>query len=490
MVRLSKGTAKLVLLIGVSLFLGFLVGNLSDFSVRRLNPFSRLGNRFGNQISFADVADRVNPSVVSVVSTKILDLSQLNEGFEFWSPLKPEEKGKRKSLGYGSGFVVEGSGLILTNEHVIDDARHVTVRLFNGQEYPAEVLGTDEQTDLAVIKINPKTRLEAVRLGDSDGVRVGDWVMAVGNPYNYDHTVTVGIVSAKDRKIDDNPFERYIQTDAAINFGNSGGPLFNTRGEVLAINTGISSKGRGVGFAIPINLAKEVVHQIEEHGRVVRGFLGLRPEPITEDHVRVLHLTSTRGILVTEVDPNTAAEKSGIRRYDVITEINGKAVPDKDDFFRKIAQTAPGTPIRLKGIRDQKPIEFEAIVRERPPLNQAILIPRELEPNSNQALDLAHGRMGIAVQEVTEQHRKAYRVEGGQNGVIVINVAQLSPAAEAGLVPGDLILEINKHPVRSLVEYQKLISHFKREDVVMLLISRPKNDTRIVTLRLADSPTR
>jgi serine protease Do len=404
--------------------------------------------------------------------------------------LKPEENGKRKSLGFGSGFVVDGRGLILTNEHVIDDARHVTVRLFDGQEYPAELLGTDEQTDLAVIKINPKARLEPVRLGDSDRVRVGDWVMAMGNPYNYDHTVTVGIVSAKDRKIDDNPFERYIQTDAAINFGNSGGPLFNTRGEVVAINTAISTKGRGIGFAIPINLAKEVVHQIEEHGRVVRGFLGLRPEPITEDHAKVLHLASTQGILVTEVDPNTAAERSGIRRYDVITEINGKPVPDKDDFFRKIAQTPPGTTIRLKGIRDQKPIEFDAIVRERPPLNQAVLRPRQLEANPDRTPELTEGQMGIAVQELTEQHRKTHRIEGGLNGVIVANVAQLSPAAEAGLAPGDLILEINKHPVRSLVEYQKLVSHFKREDVIMLLISRPKNDTRIVTLRLADSQTR
>ena len=487
---LSKGTTKLVLFIGVSLLLGFFIGNLTDFSVRRLNPFSKLGNSVVSQISFADVADRVNPSVVSVVSTKILDLNQLHEGFEFWSPLKPEENGKRKSLGFGSGFVVDGRGLILTNEHVIDDARHVTVRLFDGQEYPAELLGTDEQTDLAVIKINPKARLEPVRLGDSDRVRVGDWVMAMGNPYNYDHTVTVGIISAKNRKIDDNPFERYIQTDAAINFGNSGGPLFNTRGEVVAINTAISTKGRGIGFAIPINLAKEVVHQIEEHGRVVRGFLGLRPEPITEDHAKVLHLASTQGILVTEVDPNTAAERSGIRRYDVITEINGKPVPDKDDFFRKIAQTPPGTTIRLKGIRDQKPIEFDAIVRERPPLNQAVLRPRQLEANPDRTPELAEGQMGIAVQDLTEQHRKTHRIEDGLNGVIVANVAQLSPAAEAGLAPGDLILEINKHPVRSLVEYQKLVSHFKREDVIMVLISRPKKDTRIVTLRLADSQTR
>jgi serine protease Do len=481
----GKGSARLAWVIGTSILLGFLLGNLTDFSVRRLNLLSRSGTSV-NPTSFADVADRVNESVVSVVSSKIIDLNQLHEGFEFWSPLKPEEDNKRKSVGYGSGFVVDRRGLVLTNEHVIDDSRHIIVRLFDGQEYAAELLGTDQETDLAVLRINPKNRLEPVRFGDSDHLRVGDWVMAVGNPYNYDHTVTVGIVSAKDRKIDDNPFERYIQTDAAINFGNSGGPLFNTKGEVVAINTAISTKGRGIGFAIPINLAKEIVAQIEERGRVVRGFLGLRPEPVTEDHVKVLNLPSAQGILVTAVDPDTAAEKAGIRRYDVITEIAGKLVMDKDDFFRRIAETRPGATIRLKGIRDQQPIEFEAIVQERPPLGQASLRPRELNPNSEPNLEPAVRNVGIVVQELTDEHRKAYRINNTLTGVVVVNVANLSPAAEAGLEPGDVILEINKHPVRSLVEYQKLVSHFKREDVVMLLVSLPKNDTRIFTLKLTE----
>jgi len=315
--------------------------------------------------------------------------------------------------------------------------------------------------------------------------------MAVGNPYNYDHTVTVGIVSAKGRKIDDNPFENYIQTDAAINFGSSGGPLFNTLGEVVAINTALSTRGRGIGFAIPINLAKVIIDQIEERGRVVRGFLGLRPEPITEDHAKVLHLPSTHGILVTEVYPGTAAEKCGIRRYDVITEISGESVADKDDFFRKIAQARPGTTVKLSGIRDQTPMEFNAVVQERPPLSQARLSPRDTGPVPESSPELLIGRLGLDVRELTEEQRQKYSLDGGLNGVIILRVDHLGPAAEAGLETGDLILEINKHPVRSLLEYQKLISHFKREDVVMLLVSRPKPkaDTYIVTLKLTDAAT-
>ena len=490
MPRISGRKTKLALLIGVSVLLGFLAGQMTDLPLRRFSPFSASSKMLGGQPSFADVADQVNQSVVSVVSTKIVDLNQMHENFEFWTPLKPEENGRRKSLGYGSGFVIDGRGLILTNEHVIDDSRHVTVRMFDGEEYAARLLGTDAETDLAVLKISPKKRLQPVRFGNSDRLRVGDWVMAVGNPYNYDHTVTVGIVSAKDRKIDDNPFENYIQTDAAINFGSSGGPLFNTTGEVIAINTALSTRGRGIGFAIPINLVKEIVSQIEERGKVVRGFLGLRPEPITSDHMKVLQLPSTQGILVTAVDPGTAADKCGIRRYDVITEVSGVPIADKDDFFRRIAQVKPGTTVKLRGIRDQASMEFEAVVQERPPFSQARLIPHDGSPTPGSSPDFLIGGFGLAVQELTEEQRKKYGLDSDPNGVIITNVDHLSPAADAGLETGDLILEINRHPIRSLIEYQKLISHFKREDVVMLLVSRPKSksDTYIVTLKLTESP--
>lgn len=481
MLTLSRRSATWMLVVAVSALGGFLLGNLSEFSVRSADPFSRKAASSVEQVSFADVAERVNASVVSVVSTKIVDLNQLHDDMEFWYPLKPDENRKRKSLGFGSGFILESRGLVVTNQHVIDDSRNITVRLFDGSEYPAELLGADPETDLALMRIKPKKRLTAARLGNSDQLRIGDWVMAVGNPYNYEHSVTVGVVSAKDRKIDENPFERYIQTDAAINFGNSGGPLFNARGEVVAITTAISTKGRNIGFAIPINFAREIFAQLGEQGRVVRGFLGLTPEQITENHARVLQLSSTRGTLIAEVSPQSAAERAGIRRYDVITEISGQPVMDKDDFRRKVAATTPGTEIVLRGIRNGKPVEFTAVVRERPAWAEVRLRPAP-DDSTKPALPKT-GRAGISVQELTEQHRKLYRIDGGP-GVVVVEVDPISPAADAGLVVGDVILEINKHRVTSLMEYQKLISGFKANDPLMLLVARSRNNTRIVTLKL------
>ena len=478
---------KWVLVVAVSALAGFFLGNLSPFSVRSWNPFTPSRMNSVDQVSFADVAQRVNPSVVSVVSTKIVDLNQVDEDIESWYPLRPEdESGKRKSLGYGSGFILESRGLIVTNQHVIDDSRQIVVRLSDGSEYPADLIGADTETDLALMKIRPKHRLEAARLGNSDELRVGDWVMAVGNPYNYEHSVTVGVVSAKDRKIDENPFERYIQTDAAINFGNSGGPLFNARGEVVAITTAISTKGRNIGFAIPMNFAKEIVGQLAGNGRVVRGFLGLTPEQITENHAKVLQLASTKGVLVAEVSLQSAAQQAGIQRYDVITEIGGRPVLDKDDFRRKVAQAKPGEEVILKGIRNGQPLEFRAEIRERPLAAQTEVRPEPQAPTGQPESRM--GRAGISVQELTDQHRRMYRAQG--SGVIIVEVDPISPAADAGLSVGDVILEVNRFPIRSLLEYQKLIAGFRANDALMLLVGNsrsPRSRTRIVTLKLEEA---
>ncbi len=483
MAAFSRRTLRWILVVVASGFGGFLLGNFSQFSVRGLIPFS--DRTTGSApISFAEIAQKVNPSVVSVVSTKVVDLNQIHEDLEFWYPLRPNEDGKRKSLGFGSGFILGSQGLVLTNQHVIDESRNITVRLFDGSEYPAEIVGSDQETDLALMRIKPKRRLEAAQLGDSDALRVGDWVMAVGNPFNYEHSVTVGVVSAKGRKIDESPFERYIQTDAAINFGNSGGPLFNTSGEVVAITTAISKKGRNIGFAIPINFAREIVGQLGDQGRVVRGFLGLTPEQITENHASVLRLSSTKGVLVADVSPRSAAEAAGIQRYDVLTEIAGQPVADNDDFRRKIAGTTPGTEVVLKGLRNGNPVEFRAEVRERPSQAQVHLLPDPADSPVQTPAASRMARAGIAVQELTEQHKKMYPVEG--NGLLIVEVDPISPAADAGLGVGDVILEINRHRVTSLLEYQKLISGFRANDALMLLVanSRDRNRTRIVTLKL------
>ena len=476
-----------IFVIVVSIVLGFLLGSLSQ---RRMGGGKLLSGPSVDrvtQVSFADVAEKVTPAVVSVVSTKIVDLNDVRDELEFWYPLRPDDNSKRKSLGFGSGFVVEAGGLIVTNQHVIEDSRNIMVRLYDGSEYPAELLGADPETDLALMKVRPKARLQKVSLGDSDHLRVGDWVMAVGNPYNYDHSVTVGVVSAKDRKIDENPYESYVQTDAAINFGNSGGPLFNANGEVVAITTAISTRGRNIGFAIPINLARLIVRQLEEHGRVIRGFLGLTPDSIDENIARVLQLHSTQGVMVSEVSPMSAAERAGIKRYDVITHIGDEPVSDRDAFRRKVAQISPGTELRLRAIRNNEALEFTVLVRERPSLNQSSIHPVNPETKPQPTSNSRTGRAGITVQEVPENKRKVYRIENGE-GVMIIKVDPISPAADAGLAVEDVIVEINKHPVISLMDYQKVVSRLKADDAVMLLVARPRSNTRIVSLKLEGAP--
>ena len=470
-----------------SIIVGFLLGNSSQHRIGSFKFLSRSPVDSVTQVSFADVAEKVTPAVVSVVSTKIVDLSETHDELEFWYPLRPDDGAKRKSLGFGSGFIVEAGGLIVTNQHVIEDSRNILVRLYDGSEYPAELLGADAETDLALMKVKPNKRLQKVSLGDSDRLRVGDWVMAVGNPYNYDHSVTVGVVSAKDRKIDENPYESYVQTDAAINFGNSGGPLFNANGEVVAINTAISTRGRNIGFAIPINLARMIVRQLEEHGRVIRGFLGLTPEPIDENIAKVLQLPSIQGVMVSEVSPMSAAERAGIKRYDVITHIGDELVSDRDAFRRRVAQISPGTELRLRGIRNNEALEFTVLVRERPAPVQTTIHPADPESKPQLTSDSRTGRAGITVQEVPENKRKIYRIEDGA-GVMIIKVDPISPAADAGLAVEDVILEINKHLVTSLMDYQKVVTRLKANDAVMFLVARPRSNTRIVSLKLEGMP--
>ena len=473
---------KLVLLVLGSVLAGFVLGSHKDSFLRRVFPFSESYRGGVHQVSFADIADRVTPSVVSVVSTRITDADQVHEGFEGLPLRRPEENGKRRSLGYGSGFILDRRGVVVTNGHVIDDSRHIAIRLNSGKEYTARLLGVDPDTDVALLKVNVGEPLVPVQLGDSDQVRVGDWVMAVGNPFNYDHTVTVGVVSAKDRKIDDNPFERYIQTDASINYGSSGGPLFNARGQVIAINSAISTRGRGIGFSIPINLVKGIVEQLKKQGRVVRGYLGLGPDAITEEYAKFLHLPSRQGILVVEVSPDSAAAKSGIRRYDVITKIDGTSIEGKEDFFRRIAGTVPGTRIRLTGLRDQKGIEFDVVVRERQQLKAVPVESREPEGDGTNGARPPAGYMGISVQELTIEQRKLLHLGENQGRIVIVNVNEFCQAADAGLSPGDIIVEINRCPVRSLSEYQKLIAESQKGKLLVLLVSRPNGNSRLVTL--------
>jgi len=345
------------LLCAVSLILGIMIGsNLTSASDPKMETTPEL-LAFSN--SFAEIAERVNPSVVNITCTE-KDSVVLDE------PVINEEYDPHHHFGFGSGVIIEANGYILTSNHVIESATKIDVKLSNNQKYQAKVVGQDDETDLALIRVESKEPLHAAVLGDSDGVRPGQWVMAIGNPFVYDHTVTVGVISALHRKLGTTIYDNFIQTDAAINFGNSGGPLLNIKGEVIGINTLISSQGTGIGFSIPINTAKEIISELKEKGKVSRGFLGLVPQDVTQELQKSLQLPQNNGVLVASIQRGSPADKGGLERYDLILELNGQKLESEDQFRRLIADTAPGKKMLLKVLRDKKTILVEVLVIERP----------------------------------------------------------------------------------------------------------------------------
>src|SRR6266581_1824804 len=329
--------------------------------------------------SFADIAERVNPAVVSITSTEMVDPGQkvpFHSPFEFFfgpdnrrrQQRAPEEP-RREDSG-GSGFIISEEGFILTNNHVIEGADKIRVRLTGDDEdYPAEVVGADPSTDLALIKISVSHKLPTVPLGDSDALRVGDWVIAVGNPYFYEHTVTVGVVSAKGRKLRelsrDFSLDDFIQTDAAINFGNSGGPLVNAAGEVVGVNSAISSVGQGIGFAVPINVAKGIMEQLRTKGKVSRGYLGIELAEITPDLQEAFGLSTEKGALVNSVKPHLPAEEAGLKRGDVIVAVDGKNVESTSEVVHLVSAKEPGSSVKLTVLRNGKEVTFNARLADR-----------------------------------------------------------------------------------------------------------------------------
>jgi serine protease Do len=415
--------------------------------------------------SFADLAERVSPAVVNIQTKKTLAAGGARHPLEELFPQFQIPRELREMPSLGTGFVISGDGYIATNNHVIEDVDKIEVHFLSGEKLEAEIVGRDPSTDVALIRVKPEKELPFLSLGDSDGVRPGDWVLAVGNPFGLEHTVTAGIVSAKHREINDptsmqRRFDDFIQTDAAINPGNSGGPLLNLSGEVIGINTAIRQDANTIGFAIPINLAKGVLPQLRASGKVSRGWLGVMIQPVTEEVAANLELDSKQGALVADLDPNGPAAKAGVKRYDVIVEFDGKPVREMDELPKLVAAAPVGKKAQLKVIRkgaEQKLAVQLGELEAEPTLASAS------EPESKP------GAYGLQVQPLTPEIAAQLQLDETE-GVLVSGVKAGSPAEEAGLRRGDVILEVNQQAVADVAEFREALSDSKKG--ALLLVSR------------------
>jgi serine protease Do len=445
-----------VLVGSVGAFLGLLAGGGG------VVPGPSAPPRFGGAPpSFAEIVSHVNPAVVHVDVIEEQVRRNVHEGVEDAPELEAPSRGE------GSGFIVDPAGYILTNHHLVPGPARVRVRLADKRELPARLVGSDPSTDLALLKVET-SGLPAVALGDSDRVRVGDWVCAIGNPLSFDHTVTVGVVSSKGRKIFNASFDSYIQTDAAINPGNSGGPLINAQGEAVGINAAVSSEGQGIGFAIPINLAKSVLEQLRATGHVSRGYLGIQLHELDPDLQKLLGLADAKGALVLEVVEGEAGEIAGLRRYDVITAVSGRKIADGDELVRTIAAMRPGTTVALDVVREGKTLSFSTRLSERREDEDAD--PARPSP----ATPASRGdALGLVVGEMALRARTEPTVPADRKGVVVRDVVGLDPGTDA-LEEGDLIVEVNRVPTPDAASYRKVLATLAPGQSAWLYVYRPR----------------
>ena len=453
-------------------------------------------------LDFADIASRINPSVVSIEAASRSDRHPHDGG----GPRRPgaDTPGGHESDpeggpdepqgGSGTGFIVEPDGHILTNFHVIEGADRILVKLASGRQLRARVVGTDPATDLAVVKVDAGEPLAAAPLGDSAALRVGEWVCAIGNPLEYEHTVTVGVVSSLGRKLFDPSLDDYIQTDAAINFGNSGGPLINARGEVIGINAAISWRASSIGFAIPINQARAILPQMKATGRVSRGFMGVTLRELDPDLAQTLGLGPAQGALVQDVAAGSPGERAGIRPYDLIQSVDGRPVATNDDLIRRIAVGSPGSTVVVGLLRDGTPQRAEVQLSERP-LPEDVMAPpsperREAPPDrASSPAQRASALVGLTVRALDRGVARRLNLPAGLRGVVAMEVEPMGPAEEAGVEHGDIVLEINRQPVASPADFVRLVAGARPGDVLAFYCYVPALEQRALrALRLEPWP--
>lgn len=441
--------------------------------------------------AFASIAEKASPAVVGIQATRAVRGSSTRE-WSFGDPSNPfedeffryffgprryqreREEPESRQVAQGSGFIISSDGYILTNNHMVGGAETVTVQLADGQKVTAEVVGADSQTDVAVVKID-KTDLPYIELANSDTLEVGEWVIAIGNPFGLSHTVTAGIVSAKGRnRIGVANYEDFIQTDAAINFGNSGGPLLNLDGKAVGINTAIIGPGGnvGIGLAIPSNMARDIYAQLKESGEVVRGFLGVQGNDVEPGMGKYFGLDADKGVVIVSVVEDSPAEKAGMKQDDVVVELEGQPVSDWNEFRNRVAMYKPGSEVRIVVIREGKRKPLTVTLDKRPDGEFAV-------GGGSRAVQ---DTLGMTLQTLTEElaSRLGYQ---DLSGVVVMEVRPGSPAAEAGLQVGTLITEVNRNPVRNVKEFNEAIEKGAAEGRVLLRV-RDEEWTRLLMLRV------
>jgi serine protease Do len=434
-------------------------------------------------MSFVDLAKKANNSVVNISTVKVMKgrgripipfgpNDPFGDFFDrFFRDQIPKDY-KQQSL--GTGVIIDKDGFILTNNHVVEMADEIKVKFADEEQFIAKIVGRDPKTDLALIKIDSDKPLTPLPLGDSDKVEVGEWVVAIGNPFGLGNTVTAGIVSAKYRQIGQSSYDNYIQTDASINPGNSGGPLLNTAGEVVGINTAIFSQSGGnigIGFAIPINMAKDLLPQLKK-GKVVRGWLGVMIQKITPELKQKLDLKDEKGALVADVTPGGPAEKAGIQRGDVIISFDGKEIKEMNELPYVVASTPVGKTVNVEVLRKGQKKSFEVKIAE---LKEEKEAPVETE---------AKPKLGMTVEDLTPELAKNFELSDTK-GVVVVQVEEGTSAAEAGLRPGDMILEIDQSPVKDVKEFNHKLESYKKGDTILILAKR-RGATIFLTLKVRD----
>jgi serine protease Do len=429
--------------------------------------------------TFADIAQKYSPAVVNISTQKTFKGEKPNrreffgrgpmpgpgdpfgDFFEKFFPEMPREQTQRS---LGTGFLIDPKGLVLTNEHVVKNADKIKVKMAgqDGKEYTATVKGRDPQTDLALLQLDSKETFPALTLGDSDKIRVGDWVVAIGNPFGLGHTVTQGIISAKGRVIGAGRYDNFLQTDAAINPGNSGGPLLNLEGEVVGINTAIVATGQGIGFAIPSNMVKGIIDQLETKGKVVRGMLGVQVQVVTPEMAKAFGLSEPHGALVAEVHPDTPAEKAGLKREDIIVEYNGQPIKEMNELPRLVAATPPGTKTTVKVLREGKEMTFPITVTELKEERFSKEVPGQ--PSEDNSI-------GVVVEDLDARMARRFDLKEAK-GVVVVEVLPGSSAAEAGMRRGDVILEINSKAIPDVKTFRKVLAEQPKKSFARFLLKR------------------